>query len=306
MSFLATYNVSKLYSKQKVLSDISMSVPQGSIYGLLGPNGAGKTTLLRIINRITAPDSGKVMFKGREINADDTANIGYMPEERGLYRKMGTEELIIYLARLKGLSKHDAASRTSYWFNKFEVIPWKHKKIEELSKGMQQKIQFIATVVHEPELLIFDEPFSGFDPINANILKKEFAVLKEKGITIILSTHDMQSVEEMCSHIMLINKSEKMLEGTVDEIKTKHYSGRFILSYSGTPDSLIQFSNTFSIIQTNSKNNIHTSIIETSANNTGTSEMLRMIAEHVEIKSFNQMLPNINDIFIKTVNEENK
>ena len=222
MDFLKIRNVEKRFVNQYALDDVSLTVPENSIYGLLGPNGAGKTTLIRIINRITAPDKGEIYLKGHKIQMKDVFRIGYLPEERGLYKKMKVGEQALYLAQLKGMNKHDAVKKLKYWFEKFEIQDWWDKKIEELSKGMQQKIQFVTTVVHEPELLIFDEPFSGFDPINANLLKNEVLNLKKKGATIIFSTHNMGSVEELCDHITLINKAENILEGPIDQIRNQY------------------------------------------------------------------------------------
>jgi len=219
MELFEARNVNKVFASTQALTDVSISVKEQSIFGLLGPNGAGKTTLIRIINQITAPDSGEIFLNGRKMNRADISHIGYLPEERGLYKKMKIGEQAIYLAQLKGMSHRDAAKNLKHWFEKFDIMPWWNKKVEELSKGMQQKVQFITTVVHQPKLLIFDEPFSGFDPINANLLKKEILNLKAEGATIIFSTHNMGSVEELCDHIALINKSKKIEDGPTDEIR---------------------------------------------------------------------------------------
>jgi ABC-2 type transport system ATP-binding protein len=224
---LEARNVVKKYAEHTALDGVSVNVPANSIFGLLGPNGAGKTTLIRIINRITAPDSGQLLFAGKEIDPDDVKNIGYLPEERGLYRKMKVGEQALYLSQLKGLSRHDALRELKKWFDKFDILPWWDKKVEELSKGMQQKVQFITTVLHRPKLLIFDEPFSGFDPINANLLKQEILNLRNEGATIIFSTHNMSSVEEICDEISLINASKVILSGHVDEIKTSFKTNTF-------------------------------------------------------------------------------
>lgn len=221
MNFLETEDVVKQYANHLALNKVSIQVPEGKIFGLLGPNGAGKTTLIRIINRITAPDSGIVRFNGRESQPEDIYQIGYLPEERGLYKKMKVGEQAIYLAQLKGLSYQEARTRLTQWFKKFDIMPWWNKKLEELSKGMQQKVQFIITVIHEPALLIFDEPFSGFDPVNAERLKQEILELKEKGHTIIFSTHNMASVEEICDNIALINRSQVVLSGNVTEVRNR-------------------------------------------------------------------------------------
>ncbi|MCT4645417.1 MAG: ATP-binding cassette domain-containing protein, partial [Carboxylicivirga sp.] len=222
MMFLEARQVVKKYANHLALNEVNLQVPQNSIYGLLGPNGAGKTTLIRIINQITGPDSGEILFNGRPLRPDDVHRIGYLPEERGLYKKMKVGEQALYLARMKGMSRADALKKLKFWFEKFEIQPWWDKKVEELSKGMQQKIQFVVTVLHEPKLLIFDEPFSGFDPINANLLKKEILQLKENGSTILFSTHNMGSVEELCDHITLINQSKTILNGQIDEIRQSY------------------------------------------------------------------------------------
>lgn len=226
-NFIEVRNVTKAFDRHVALSDVSLTMRRGRVFGLLGPNGAGKTTLIRILNRITAPDSGEVIFDGRQMQPADVARIGYLPEERGLYRKMKVGEQAVYLARLKGLTRREAETRLKEWFRKFGIMPWWNRKLEELSKGMAQKVQFIITVLHEPDLLIFDEPFSGFDPINANLLKDEILALRDKGATIIFSTHNMSSVEEICDHITLINKSRNILSGEVDEIRRRHGSNIF-------------------------------------------------------------------------------
>lgn len=232
-------NVSKSYSGHRALTDISFDVPAGGIYGLLGPNGAGKTTLIRIINHITAPDEGKIYLDGKELTQHDVSRIGYLPEERGLYKKMKVGEQALFFARLKGMTNKDAARELKLWFDKFGISDWWNKKVEELSKGMAQKVQFIVTVLHNPRLLIFDEPFSGFDPINANLLKDEILALKKKGSTIIFSTHNMASVETLCDNITLINKSRNILSGNVDEIRNREGRGRFTMTYLGDGNKLI-------------------------------------------------------------------
>ena len=228
--FLEVNNVVKRYAAHTALNGVSIRVPKGQVFGLLGPNGAGKTTLIRIINRITAPDSGNVRFDGHSFRAEDVMQIGYLPEERGLYKKMKVGEQAIYLAQLKGLSKAEAKRRLTQWFEKFDIMPWWDKKLEELSKGMQQKVQFIITVLHEPPLLIFDEPFSGFDPVNAEMLKREILEFRDKGHTIIFSTHNMASVEEVCDEIALINHSQVVLSGNVGEVKERFRTGKFIVT----------------------------------------------------------------------------
>ncbi|MFH1000507.1 MAG: ATP-binding cassette domain-containing protein, partial [Bacteroidota bacterium] len=224
MEIFNAFHIDKSFATTRALSDVSISVNEGSIFGLLGPNGAGKTTLIRIINQITAPDQGELFFEGRHLRASDIENIGYLPEERGLYRKMKIGDQALYLAQLKGMSRNEATKSLKKWFKKFEIESWWNKNIEELSKGMQQKVQFITTVVHRPKLLIFDEPFSGFDPINANLMKQEILNLRDEGATIIFSTHNMESVEELCDHIALINKSKKILDGEINSIKSQYKS----------------------------------------------------------------------------------
>lgn len=241
MSYLLEANgIVKDYTGHKALDDVTVHVPEGSVYGLLGPNGAGKTTLIRIINHITAPDAGEVIFDGRPLTADDVKHIGYLPEERGLYKKMKVGEQAIFFARLKGLDKRDAEKRLKEWFERMEIGNWWNKKVEELSKGMAQKVQFIITVLHRPKLLIFDEPFSGFDPINANILKREILRLRDGGSTVIFSTHNMSSVEELCDHITLINRSRNILTGNVEELRRSFGGNRFRLRYEGELSSLAE------------------------------------------------------------------
>ena len=285
MNYLEINNVSKTYGTKKVLNDISIKVPQQSIYGLLGPNGAGKTTLIRILNQITMPDSGQVLLNGNPLKPSDIANIGYLPEERGLYKKMKVGEQAIYLAQLKGMNRKEAEKKLRQWFVKFDIASWWDKKVEELSKGMQQKVQFIVTVIHEPKLLIFDEPFSGFDPINVNLLKKEILELRDKGATILFSTHNMASVEELCDNIMLINKGEKILEGSVYDIKQQYKNHSYDIVYK-------PFDGGKETHQT--------------VNSTNPNDLIREIIEKGEIVSFNEILPSINDIFINLVSSSNK
>lgn len=262
---LSVQNVSKRFDGHVALDDVSISVERGKVFGLLGPNGAGKTTLIRIINRITAPDSGTVTFCGHPLQQSDVFNIGYLPEERGLYKKMKVGEQAVYLAQLKGLSAHDAKVRLKEWFEKFDIMPWWDKKLEELSKGMQQKVQFVITVLHEPELLIFDEPFSGFDPVNAELLKREILALRDKGHTIIYSTHNMASVEDVCDNIALINKSHLVLSGSVEEVKSRFADGRY----------------------------------EVRA--TLPQEQARALAASIEGAELHPILPTMHEVFIKTV-----
>lgn len=286
MNFLETEDVVKQFSGHLALDKVSIQVPQGKIFGLLGPNGAGKTTLIRIINRITAPDSGTVHFNGHASSPEDIYQIGYLPEERGLYKKMRVGEQAIYLAQLKGLSYPEAKKRLTQWFEKFDIMPWWNRKLEELSKGMQQKVQFIITVIHKPELLIFDEPFSGFDPVNADRLKQEILELKQAGHTIIFSTHNMSSVEEICDEIALINRSRVVLSGNVDEVRQRFKDNTYTIKIrkeDGGIDELRLRK-------------------EGSASN---SEWIMQLASQYEILSFTEEIPSMNDIFINTVSGTN-
>ena len=300
---LETNNVCKQYDGHTALDSVSLKVPQGIVFGLLGPNGAGKTTLIRIINQITAPDSGIVLFDGHPIGPDDISKIGYMPEERGLYKKMKVGEQAVYLAQLKGLSKAEATQRLKVWFDKFEIGNWWNRKVEELSKGMQQKVQFITTVLHEPKLLIFDEPFSGFDPINANLLKEEILNLKDKGATVIFSTHNMSSVEEICDHIALINKSRKILDGTVGEIRQQFKLNIFELGYSGDYKTVTDAVEQFATIKDNAKGTVNHITGELKSSCDYNQLLQSVIAAGAQITQFNDVLPNMNDIFIKAVNQ---
>ena len=283
--FLEARNVVKRYANHTALKGVSIEVPEGKVFGLLGPNGAGKTTLIRIINRITAPDSGEVFFNGHQSCANDIYNIGYLPEERGLYKKMKVGEQAIYLAQLKGLSKKEATERLKVWFNKFEITPWWDKKLEELSKGMQQKVQFIITVLHKPQLLIFDEPFSGFDPVNAELLKREILELKKQGHTIIFSTHNMASVEEICDNIALINHSEVVLKGNVNEVRSRFKTNTYKLEIPH--HELLTESDSFNIISKEEKgeNLLYTLKKKEDINN---SQLLSEIASRNEIISFSE------------------
>lgn len=300
---LSTIDVNKQYANHKALNNVNINVPTGKIFGLLGPNGAGKTTLIRIINQITAPDTGQVIFKDRPLKPDDVYNIGYLPEERGLYKKMKVGEQAIYLARLKGLTRNDALKKLKYWFEKFEIQAWWDKKVEELSKGMAQKVQFIVTILHDPELLIFDEPFSGFDPINANLLKTEILSLKEKGSTIIFSTHNMASVEEICDNIALINKSEKILDGAVDKIKQDFKSNMIECQYQGDfhkVGSIIK--NKVNIVEHRQNHTTHYLKGELSQSN---NEFAMLLMPEAKLVSFNEVIPSMDDIFIKVVKNDN-
>jgi ABC-2 type transport system ATP-binding protein len=283
-----------------------MTIPENKIYGLLGPNGAGKTTLIRIINRITGPDKGEVLIKGQKIKTEDVFRIGYLPEERGLYKKMKVGEQALYLAQLKGMSRNDATQKLKYWFEKFEIQPWWEKKVEELSKGMQQKVQFITTVVHEPELLIFDEPFSGFDPINTKLLKQEVLELKKKGSTIIFSTHNMGSVEELCDNITLINKAQNILEGPIDEVRNTYKSNTYEIEFNGDPGKLEAALNSNYEILQKSKSNGHHAVHVKLHHQTNDNELLSLILPVVEVISFKELIPSMNDIFINVVNQMNQ
>ena len=305
MGFFNAQNIVKKFSNHLALNQVSLSVEKGSIFGLLGPNGAGKTTLLRIINQITAPDTGELYFKGRKIMPGDVFNIGYLPEERGLYKKMKVGEQAMYLAQLKGLPKSEAFKKLTQWFAKFQIQAWWNKRVDELSKGMQQKVQFIITVVHEPELLIFDEPFSGFDPINANLLKNEILDLREKGATVIFSTHDMGSVEELCDNIALINKSQNLISGEINQIRKQHKSGIFEIAFQG------DYSNFLSALGSNrqvisNKTNPDGSYLASikSPDDTGHNELLSSLVSAVHILSYSEKVPSMNDVFIKVVENQ--
>lgn len=304
MAFFEAKNIVKNYNRHTALDNVSIHVPKGTIYGLLGPNGAGKTTLIRIINRITAPDQGEVVIEGKKINSSDITRIGYLPEERGLYKKMKVGEQALYLARLKGLSKKEANTKLKYWFEKFDISSWWYKKIEELSKGMAQKVQFIITVLHDPEILIFDEPFSGFDPVNAALLKREVLNLKEQGKTIILSTHDMASVEELCEHITLINQSRTILEGKVSEIRQKYKSNQFELKFSGEVESFLNsLTGNFNVLKNNTiEENRHSVVIQINDQLQG-NELIKKAIDQVIIHEFKEILPSMNEVFIKAVNQ---
>ena len=292
---LETINVRKEYNQKVALDSISLSIEKGNIFGLLGPNGAGKTTFIRIINQITAPDSGSIQFNGEVFKREHIKKIGYLPEERGLYKNMKVGEQCLYLAQLKGLSKTQAKKRIYQWFDRLEMLDWLPKKVEELSKGMAQKVQFITTVIHQPELIILDEPFSGFDPINSEVIKKEIFNLKEQGTTIILSTHRMESVEELCDDIALINTGQCILQGNVSQIKEHHKRDLFELEYRGTLKTPIGFD----LLQDDSVTALIKAKQKQSSN-----ELLSQLIKHVDVVSFKEKLPSINDIFIQYVNHE--
>ncbi len=279
-----------------------MDIPKGKIFGLLGPNGAGKTTLIRIINRITIPNGGEVLFEGRPITQDDVEKIGYLPEERGLYRKMKVGEQAMYFAQLKGMSSREAAAELKKWFVRFGIESWWNKKVEELSKGMAQKVQFITTVVHKPALLILDEPFSGFDPVNAQLIREEILRLKEDGATIILSTHNMESVEELCDNIALINKSKVVISGGVDEIRHKYGNNNVELIYTGT--GLSSVPSVFTVLSDEDNGGRHTAVLSLGASTDSNEALKAILAQGVAVNSFKELIPRMNDIFIKLVTEE--
>jgi ABC-2 type transport system ATP-binding protein len=305
-NFIEINNVSKTYGNYKALNNISIRVPRQSIYGLLGPNGAGKTTLIRMLNQITAPDEGEIIFNGEKLNRSHITQIGYLPEERGLYRSMKVGEQAVYLAQLKGVSQKDAEKRLKAWFNKFGILNWWDRKVEELSKGMQQKIQFIVTVIHNPQLLIFDEPFSGFDPINVNLLKKEILELRDKGATIIFSTHNMSSVEELCDNIMLINKGQKILEGSVYQIKQDNKDNKFEVVLRNSESQNLRISeslpNDFTLISEKTDSNGEITLNIKAENNTNPNILINYLSEKGTIVSYRELLPSMNDIFINKVN----
>jgi ABC-2 type transport system ATP-binding protein len=300
MSLLEIQNITKNYSQHQALKNVSTSVPEKSIFGLLGPNGAGKTTLIRIINQIIEADSGEITLNGSALNEEHIRKIGYLPEERGLYKKMNVGEQLIYLGRLRGLTAKQSSEKAKNWCKKLEIADWWGKKIEDLSKGMAQKIQFISTVMHEPELIILDEPFSGFDPVNANLIKDEILELREKGSTIIFSTHRMESVEQLCDHIVMINKSEKILDGPKHEIKSQFRDGSFFVEYRKGELS----DNGLEVVSTEElPNGVKKSLVKSAINNEP-NYLLSKLIEQVEIQSFVEKIPNMNDIFISLVKGE--
>ena len=296
-------NIVKQYAGQRALDDVSMEIETGKVFGLLGPNGAGKTSLIRIINQITAPDSGEILFNGEKLSQVHIERIGYLPEERGLYKKMEIGEQIVYLARLKGLDRAEAIRRTKQWFQKLEIESWWHKKIEELSKGMQQKAQFIATVIHEPELLILDEPFTGFDPVNAEIIKNEILELNKKGATIIFSTHRMESVEELCDSIALLNLSRKILDGKMKSIRNTFRNGTYMLEYEGQKLS-VNSNAPFTILSETSLDD-HQQIILKINSGSKVNDVLSFMLPLVNINKVEEIIPTMNEIFIQTVSKSN-
>ena len=307
MNIIDVQHVTKRFSEHVALDDISVSVPQGCVFGLLGPNGAGKTTLIRILMRISFPDKGEIFFKGHPLSENDVYDMGYLPEERGLYKKMKTGEQAMYLAQLKGLDKQEAYKRLRAKFEQFNIMEWWNKPIEELSKGMQQKVQFITTILHRPSFLILDEPFSGFDPINANLLKDEIAQLKKEGATIVLSTHNMASVEEICDHIALINRSRKILEGDIYEVKKRFKKNIFSIQVSNCPDNIIQeLQSRRYTVCAQSQNDYYTRFDIKLPDGESPNELLHLFTQNCEIHSFNEIMPTMNDIFIEQVEKANQ
>jgi ABC-2 type transport system ATP-binding protein len=302
MSLFEARNITKQFGTFTALDNVSISVPEKCIYGLLGPNGAGKTTLIRIINQITGPDAGELFLNGQKLKPGDVQQIGYLPEERGLYKKMKVGEQALYFAQLKGLSKAEAMRRLKYWFKKLDIVDWWGKKTEELSKGMQQKVQFVITILHEPKLIIFDEPFTGFDPVNANTIKNEILFLRERGATIIFSTHNMGSVEELCDNITLINKAKTILEGSVDEIRSKWAANEFELVFSG--DVKIQGNGQYKILARQFEEGRSKIRLKTTENVSG-NEILNSVLKSGTLISFNPALPSMNEIFIRVVESRN-
>ncbi len=303
---LQTENITKKFGDFTALNQISINVQEASIFGLLGPNGAGKTTLIRVINQITMPDSGKVIFDGKPLQQEDVHHIGYLPEERGLYKSMKVGEQVLYLAQLKGMSKSDARKRLKYWFEKFEIGDWWNKKIQELSKGMAQKIQFIVTILHEPKLLIFDEPFSGFDPINANLIKDEIIQLRDNGATIIFSTHRMESVEELCEHIALIDKSNKILDGNLQDIKREYKTNTFEVGLQAADEMSLQkeLASKFDISKANFKSLEDDLKLRIQINSNETQQgLLNYLSGKAEVNHFVEVIPTASEIFIKAVAE---
>ena len=303
-NIITAEHITKRFSAHTALDDVSVEIPRGSVYGLLGPNGAGKTTLIRTINRITLPDEGRVLFNGAPITQQDIFRIGYLPEERGLYRKMKVGEQALFLARLKGLSRYEALLRLREWFKRLEIESWWDKKVEDLSKGMAQKIQFIVTVLHRPELLIFDEPFSGFDPVNANLLKEEILRLRDEGATVIFSTHNMSSVEEICDHITLINKSRNILSGKVDEIRRKHGGNIFSVQYKGDGKALTERLRGLCEVLEGEESSTGYSVLKIHIErNEDIRSIVALINGEVEMRQFTETIPSMNDIFIRAVKE---
>ena len=302
MGLIECKDVCKSFGEKVALDNVSIDIPKGKIYGLLGPNGAGKTTLIRIINRITIPNSGSVLFNGKPITQDDVEKIGYLPEERGLYRKMKVGEQAMYFAQLKGMSAREAGHELKKWFVRFGIESWWNKKVEELSKGMAQKVQFLTTVVHKPSLLILDEPFSGFDPVNAQVIREEILRLRDEGATIILSTHNMESVEELCDNITLINKSKVVISGGVDEIRRKYGNNNVEVVYTGVA-ALTSVPGSFTVLSDVDDSGRHTAVLALEEGADTNSAITQMMSAGLKISSFKELVPRMNDIFIKLVTE---
>ena len=301
MNLLEAHHIHKRYADHEALRDVSINIPKQAIFGLLGPNGAGKTTLIRIINQIIAADRGEILIKGEPLAPRHIADIGYLPEERGLYKKMKVGEQLRYLARLKGLSSREANARIRDWFKRLEISGWSEKKVVDLSKGMQQKIQFIATVVHDPDLIILDEPFSGFDPVNANLIKDEILALRERGKTIIFSTHRMESVEEMCSHVAMIHKSEKVLDGTKQAIKNQYRTNTYEVVHSGPLNGLAV---DYQLLEQKTEEEMYTTSVVRARQSLSPNELLQALIQQVEVHAFQEKMPTMNDIFIAEVQRE--
>jgi ABC-2 type transport system ATP-binding protein len=302
-TILEVNKVVKKYGDYTALNEVSLTVPKGSIYGLLGPNGAGKTSLIRIINQITLPDSGEIILDGEKLNPKHIQHIGYLPEERGLYKSMKVGEQCLYLAQMKGLSKSEAKIQLDYWFDRLGIQGWWNKKIQELSKGMAQKIQFVVCVLHKPKLLIFDEPFSGFDPVNANIIKDEILALQEQGSTIIFSTHRMESVEELCDHIALIHQSNKLIEGRLDDVKKQFRSNSFEVGIltDNVEGLMLAITQNYTIQPTNFKSLNNELKLEINLGNSLPNELLNILTSRGQVTHFVEKIPSVNDIFIQTV-----
>lgn len=301
MNMLEVKNITKAYAKHVALKDVNINVPKGSIFGLLGPNGAGKTSLIRIINQITGPDTGEILFDGESLKPEHVQHIGYLPEERGLYKKMKVGEQCLYLAQLKGLSASEARKRLDEWFRRFEIEAWWDKKVEELSKGMAQKVQFITTVLHNPQFIILDEPFSGFDPINANLIKGEILRLRDEGATVMLSTHNMKSVEEICSHIVLINNASVLIEGEVNEVRNRYKDEIYELHFGG---HMLAFTNAlwvnFELMEHREVGDDRMAIVRL-RNGATVNQLLEAILPHVSVRSVQEIIPGMDEIFIKVV-----
>ncbi|MGV0940622.1 ABC transporter ATP-binding protein [Empedobacter sp. ULE_I140] len=300
---LQAQGLTRKYKDKVALNNFSINIPQGSIYGLLGPNGAGKTTFIRIVNQITAPDSGTILLNGEPLTKKSIGQVGYMPEERGLYKNMKVGEQALYFAKLKGLSSAEAKKRTEYWFEKLDMMSWWNKKLSELSKGMGQKVQFVITVIHNPSLLIFDEPFSGFDPVNAQIIANEILELRDKGTTIIFSTHRMESVEEMCDHVALINQSNKVLDGTIEEVRNQFKTGKFSIQLNEIPaDSLQNLANEFEISEVRNVNQ-RTEFNLLYNKETPTNVILDKLMQVGQVHQFKEIIPSMNDVFLEAVKQ---